>query len=250
MIPQFDEIYKYMLSTDYDWGHEHITELLNKRKNGGTFTMRDHLESLVTSFLCANRPNGPIYDNAERLREIFHNYDPDYLYSADPEELASSVCAISCGNKRIRQQMIDLRYNIDVLRRITVTYWSPDALLQFWPMSKRRVYNVLTNKYGAFKIKGLGDALFWQYIKQLGVDCVKPDVHLLRILSRLGLLEPYSDGFELNEKCSEISDEYPELSVTDVGEILWHFCAVDYLNICGSTPRCNSCPVNSCPYRR
>lgn len=249
MIPQFDEIYQYMLSTEYDWGHERIVQLLDKRNNGGFFTIRDHLESLVTAFLCANRPNGPIYDNAGRLREIFHDYDPNYLYDADPEELTSKVCSISCGNKRIRQQMADLKYNIGVLRKIEATYCSVDTLIQVFPMSKRRVYNALTNKYGAFKIKGLGDALFWQYIKQLGIDCVKPDIHLLRILPRLGLSQYDEDGFAINEVCCSIASEYSDLCVSDVGEILWHFCAVDYLNICGSTPKCYACPALSCPSR-
>lgn len=239
----FDRIYKYLKYLEYDWGHKNFEKYFSLRKSGHKYTMQEHLESMVVSLLSANRPWGPIEENLDNLKEIFKGYDPELLYKEDPDVLSFNVQMIGCGNRRIQKQMEELRYNINVFKRIENDFGDVDYFASLALTDIERACMELSGTGSYYKLKGVGDALVFQYLKQLGVDCVKPDVHLLRIIPRLGYLDEGCKHWDVYYKCKEIADKYPELYMADVGAILWCFCAVDYLNVCGADPHCLGCPV-------
>ncbi len=239
---EIDKIKAQMKYHKFDWNNEDLDKAMDKRQSGGVFTWSDHLEALLLSLLSANRPWYQIANSKDSLRKIFFDYDKDQLYLADPESLADTVCSIGCGNRRIYTQMRELKNNILVLRSIERNYGDVDALAQMAVDNQLEVMTMLSYKGGMYKLKGVGKALALEYLRRLGVDAVKPDVHIRRILQRFGYFPYLPSEVETFELIREASGEH-NIPMHEIGSLLWSFCATGYMQICEATPHCDMCYV-------
>lgn len=252
MYEEFGKVLNWMKDIGYEWDTLPNQHRVAQRKEGTLkLTMRDHLEALMLSILSANRPWIGIQRHEEDLRKVFHNYDPEYLKTVDPYQLKEEVCAIDCGNRRILSQMQEISYNIGILSFVEKKFGSVDYLADVAINNNQlEVVRVLSSSQSAIKLKGVGKALAHEYLKNVGVDTVKPDVHITRILHRMGWSAWEPDEDECFYIVQKIAKEY-NLLMMQVGTILWQFCATGYLEICSATPSCGICPAKeSCKYNR
>ncbi len=244
MYEEFGMIKSWMNQTNYDLGLDKLLEKYNMRKSGSyQFTKRDHCEALLLSVLSANRPWIGIEAHLGDLKEIFRDYDPDFLISADPNTLYHQVTAIGCGNRRLNAQMHEIEHNVGILNIFEEKYGTADFAADCAVASSNEVLWVLADKKSRYKMYGVGIALAAQYLKNVGVDLVKPDIHIRRIIQRFGWTYHYPEEMETIKICKEVADQYG-VTQTEVGTTLWQFCAVGYIRICGETPSCEICPVN------
>lgn len=244
MNEDFKWIYDYLIYKGYDL--RSCLEPIEKRKSGYQYTKRDHMEAIVLSLLSAQRPWVQIENNKARLAEIFHNYDPDFLMTADPDDLEVSVCSIGCGNRQIHNNMRNLRHNVAVLNAIERAHGTCDYMLEVASRNPDEVLSVaaqLSEKNSCYKLHGVGIALALQYMKWLGVDAVKPDVHVIRMVHRLGWCKWYPNEYEAFDACKQVAKEC-NVPMAVVGTALWTFCATGYGEICSVNPKCRLCPVN------
>lgn len=213
-----------------------------ERKQEKTFTFEEHLSALIFSQLSNQRPWKPIADNHDNLMKIFRNFDANYLKSVDSNDLISSITELKCGNRQIRKQMNCLKDNIITLEKIVSDYGSLDNYYNFTD-----TYTILTSlSSGKYKIKLMGLALVSEYLKGMGVDIVKPDVHVCRILGRLGYTKNNpGKAKEAMAVCHDIAKEYGMFDV-EVDSILWQFCANGYFQQCTNKPNCKNCLVKHC----
>ena len=200
---------------------------------------------MILSLLSAQRPWAQVVEHLDELRDVFGNYEPDYVYKSDPEDLETCVCALSCGNRRIHAQMQELRHNINILRKIEQENGNCDYFLQEIHAGNRTPIGVaftLSDKNSRYKLKGMGVPLILQYMKQLGIDCVKPDVHLKRIVHRLGWVGYEPSDQEVFDICKSVASQYT-LTMCEVGSAIWLFGATGYAEMCDASPKCCKCPV-------
>jgi len=102
----------------------------------------------------------------------------------------------------------------------------------------------------------LGPATVYDFMKEIGFDFIKPDVHVRRIFYRLGLIEIDKDIPEIREKIQEIGKAiagavHEKLSVVDA--IFWLYGSgnTKYVEkaICKRKPLCKECPLTElCHY--
>ena len=245
MYEQFELIRNYLIENKYDLGLESLLAAhILRTKTDKKFTKQEHCEGLLLSVLSANRPWIGIVQHIDDLKRVFHDYDPDFLRSANPDDLTRDVVAIGCGNRRIAAQMSEISYNVSLLDYYEKEYGDCDAPMQMAVENPIEILYVFSDKKSMLKFKGVAVALAAQYMKNMGIDLVKPDVHLRRILQRFGLTAGLPDEYETIRICKNIADKYG-ITQTEVGTILWQFCATGYLEICGANPRCGVCPANS-----
>jgi hypothetical protein len=211
-----------------------------RRERGERFSLRDHVRGLLLSQLSNNRPWGAIASNRARIDEIFLDYDPEALKAADPEELVAAIKAIRCGNRAIVQQLTGLRQNIETFERTGdidayVVSRSPKAIAREFATGKK------------FKLIQVGYALALEYLRNVGINAVKPDVHICRMIGpeRLGLTEKTPTPAEAYEALMKWSEENGDNPVY-VDSLLWLFAAKDYGAICTADPRCDVCLVSAC----
>jgi len=217
------------------------------RANGQSFGFRDHVRGLLLSQLSNQRPWKAIAQNRNQIRHIFFDYDPDRLQVADATGLANAICGIGCGNRAIVKQMIELSGNIATLKRIEKDVGSLD---RFVTSSDPFEVARLISTSGLYKLRYVGPALALEYLRNVGIRAAKPDVHVMRILGgeRLGYFKGKPTEREAVQLVADLVTQVG-CNATYLDNLLWLFCAVDYGNICGASPRCNICALRyDCRY--
>jgi len=244
---EFGQIIDTMKAKNYQYYNdsEKTRERLRQRKEGKKFSLEEHIEAMVFAELSNQRPWKQIAENEEKIRQIFHDFNVDYLKNVEPDILISQITNIRCGNRQISKQIISLKENIETLERIEKEYGSIDNYY-----NSKDIYDLVNElSNGNYKLKQMGQALVSEYLKGMGVDVIKPDIHVCRILGRLGYTEHNPSTIkEAYEVCSKIAKEY-NMSNIEVDSILWQFGAERYFEQCGTNPKCDSCLVYNCKYR-
>lgn len=217
-----------------------------KRQEGHYFSFREHVEAMILSLLSANRPWKQVCENKENLKVLFHDYDPYYICNTDPSVFIDGIKSLGCGNKALVRQMNDLKYNIELFERINSIIGDIDHLAA--NNDPYEVACILSD--GVYKVKGFAMALALQYLRNVGVDTFKPDVHIRRILARLGFI-PWEDCpvKQIDNAMKHLS-EMLGLPITLVNEIIWCYGATGYGEVCAKEPKCYMCTIPGCPYRK
>ena len=254
--PEFNNIIETMKEHRYDFETD-IQNTAKLRKNGEKFPLSKHIEWLVFAQLSNNRPWQGIEDNRSNIEKIFHNFDPEFLKKASPDALRQELIEIKCGNRQIKPQMNNLGQNIKTLERIARenggsidNYFNKfNKASSPLDLAKKLSENKKDNEY---KLKYIGLPLACEYIKSAGIDIIKPDVHVCRLLKRLGYIKPASQKSEEKEAvrvCEEIAKEYNVSSVY-VDTALWQYCAEKKFEMCTeANPKCGECKVKNCNNR-
>ncbi|MBR6826251.1 MAG: hypothetical protein IKM59_06855 [Oscillospiraceae bacterium] len=251
----FRQLIDTMESSDppYDYKEE-IREIEKKKeafsvKETKAFLLTEHIRTMVYAQLSNNRKWQPIAENMEYIDRVFGNFDPEYIKHAEASVFVESLLKRRCGNRQIRKQMEHLKSNVETLERIERDHGSIDAYYGNHPLVT--VIKSLSEPYGRYKLKCMGVPLVCEYLKGLGLEVVKPDTLLCRLLGRLGYtnspMEPASH-WEAIEICKDIGRVYG-LSQTMVDTVLWQYCAKDKFEVCTAKPKCESCKVLRCQYR-
>jgi len=215
------------------------------RLGGRRFSLSDHLRGLLLSLLSNSRPWKPIADNLQQIGEILLNYDPGALERADPSALESKLRAIGCGNRAIRNQMRSLRANIETLRRIEREFGGLDRFV-----TSGRPLEVAgkLSEYRPYKLQCVGMALALEYLRNVGIRAAKPDIHMRRILQRLGYVATYP-GEEVAALLVDKLASEAECNTTYLDNLLWLMCSTGYGNVCNASPRCGLCAFSGvCSY--
>jgi len=212
-----------------------------RRSRGDSFTLRDHIRGLILSQLSNQRPWKPIADNLERLTALFHDFQPKLLLAEDPAVLVRRVKDIRCGNRSIQRQMEGLASNIRTLERIAADFGSLDSFVVH--ALPEKVTRILSSA-GPYKLRSIGPALAFEYLRNVGVRASKPDLHVRRAISaaRLGYAAGHPSEWVAYEEIGRIAAE-AGCNPTYFDNLLWIFCAQDYGDVCGAKPRCRVCSL-------
>ena len=150
----------------------------------------------------------------------------------------------------IHDQMKYLPDNIAILRSLEKEYGSLDAFVISAPAYE--IVKTLTDYKSKYKLRNMGEALCWEYLRNVGIDGAKPDVHLRRFLGseRMGkgnhMIATVPEVIDIVRRLSKESG----LSMAAIDNIIWSFCSEQYGEICGAAPKCRECPVkNHCEGR-
>lgn len=230
-------------------------ENTKKRKSGHKFTLQDHIEWMVFAQLSNNRPWDPIAEHYTEIKEnIFKNFDAETLKNTDWNEFCNALCAISCGNRQIKNQMMNLKHNIEVLE--SIEHENVMGIDEYFTKyckehSAWELACKLSDPKSKYKLKYIGTALACEYLRNAGFDIIKPDTHVCRILGYLGVGKNSPNEATADESyraCKEIAAQ-KDCSLRYVDAVLWQFCAEkgsdedsEGAEICAKDkPQCKKC---------
>lgn len=151
------------------------------RKKGYDFSFEEHINGLVFSQLSNQRPWKPIEQNRGNIVEIFRGFNKEYILQTDPHTFVDKLLQLKCGNRAIKKQMESLKYNISVFKKIENDFLSLDNFVV-----SSNAHNIARElaQGKKYKLKQIGYALAFEYLRNVGVDAAKPDIHIKRILGR------------------------------------------------------------------
>lgn len=242
------------------WKNTYIKKQIDKRIQGGTFTVSDHICAMVYSMLTSgaswSRVEPSIDIETGRIQlidEIFSRYDVDTLMNTDPMELVAKVKQHTLGTQYIKNQMIALvDTNISKMLSLEKEYGSIDNFYRKFidtDSTLKTLVKVLSAEGKPHKYAQMGEALTAEYLKNVGYDIAKPDRHIRRILGSNALAcsdcetVPIYEAFDI---VSEIATTTKK-QIAEVDYILWSYCANGYGEICTvNKPKCNKCVVKHC----
>lgn len=242
------------------WENTYIKKQIDKRENGGTFTIQDHIRAMVYSMLTSGAPWNRVEPSIDietgrvlLIDEIFYQYDIDTLLNTDPMYLVERVKQHKLGTQYIKNQMVALiGTNIGKMLSLEKEYGSIDNFYQNFidtdPTLKTLV-KVLSAEGKPHKYIQMGEALTAEYLKNVGYDIAKPDRHIRRILGSnvLGCsdseIAPIYEAFDLVAEIARATGK----RIAEVDYILWSYCANGYGEICTvNKPKCDICVVEHC----
>lgn len=224
---------------------------IRQRAEGKKFSMSEHIRGLIYSLLSNNRPWEPIERNIELIDEIFFYYDKDKILETSPDYFIERLLSIKCGNRNIKNQMNALHDNIHQFEKIEKEFGTIDYFVTSGTAIE--IADLLANNL-KYKLRTVGLALAMEYLRNVGIDAIKPDVHICRILGkeRLG----YSQMEIANEKeavniIDKMAKESGYLS-SQIDAILWMFCSDGNGMICTKHPHCEICQLKDtyCNYKQ
>ena len=237
------------------WENTYIKHQIDRRTDGGTFTINDHIRAMVYSMLSSGIKWERVEDSIDiktgkiaSIDEIFRDYDVDYLLQCNPDQLADEIKKLGCAGQSTRKQMKALvSVNINRLIKIENDNGSIDAYYQKFideDATLKTLVKQLADPKSDDKLIEMAEALIAEYLKNVGYDIAKPDRHICRILGSkiLGCSEyeevPVYEAFDI---VSEIAREMNK-TAAEVDYILWSYCADGYGEICTKdNPKCDIC---------
>lgn len=244
-----NSILNTMKDNDYTLVELETTAAINKRKSGKNFSFDEHVEGLIWSLLSNQRPWKGISDNKDKITKIFHNFDYKYIQEENPDVFVTNLMEIRCGNRAVRKQMCSLKHNIEIFLSIVKEYGSMDNFV-----TADTPYNVAKEiSSGKYKLQQVGFPLAMEYLRNVGIDTVKPDVHICRILGKERLALSQWNVAKEKEAADIIKNIAAKVNLTasEVDYIIWQFCANGYAEICTKNPKCEICKVKKyCQYKK
>ena len=190
---------------------------------GRKFSFEEHLKALIYALLTNQRKWSDVEPKLVDIDRLFFNYDEAKILTYPGEYFEKGIRQLRCGNISIK----------------SVVSKAPDVIVK--ELSS-----------GIYKLKGIGPALAWEYLRNVGIDGAKPDTHLKRFMGskRMGV----SDNIEASDE--EVLDEVKRLSAItglsrfDIDYAIWVYCADGKGQICTSSPSCDKCVVKGyCRYK-
>lgn len=244
------------------WENTYIKKQIDKRENGGTFTVSDHIRAMVYSMLTSEGK----WDRFEKhtsletgqiiiIDKIFCHYDPDVLLKLDPVILANKIMAEKLGNRFIKNQMYALiDVNIHKLLDIENKYGCIDTFYKLYEdndKTLKALIKELSAENKPYKLVQLGEALTPEYLRNVGYNICKPDRHICRILGSNNLGCSDNETLSVEEAFDIVAEIAKVLNkrTAEVDYILWSYCADGYGKVCilngTAEDNCSICVANN-----
>ena len=107
-----------------------------------------------------------------QVDKLFFYYDKAKICSVPASYFSDGIFSLKCGNIATKKQMIFFKDNIATLEEIESTYGSMDNF--YHSFSAVLMANMLSS--GKYKLKFIGYALDWEFLRNVAVDGAKPDL--------------------------------------------------------------------------
>lgn len=230
-------------------------EKVRSRRRKEEFTLNDHIKGMIYALLSSEAEWKNIEPKLPEIDKIFHDYDAEYIKGENPEKFVEAIYSLSCGNRATKRQMAALKGNIEVFENLASGYGSMDTFIRCYMEGRdfTDIVNFFANQENSYKLKMMGPALVSEYLRNVGVDGVKPDRHLCRFLGSDRMGDPSMQSPATTDEVFAQVDVLAEktgLYKVEIDNIIWSFCADGFGEVCTAEPHCGRCPIRDlCAYR-
>lgn len=221
-----------------------ILEAVSARNNGKVFSFEEHLKGFIYAQLSALASWKNIKDNQAKLDELFCNFDCSELKEQSTDFLIEEIKKLKCYSPyTTKNQMHALKANIETFEKIEQDYGNLEKFITH--TTPVNIIKLLADSTSNYKLKYSGVALVCEYLRNVGIDVIKPDVHIKRILGaeRLNIVKSKSD-YAIIAECKKLSDVIG-ISQVKMDYLLWNYCSKGYGEVCTAKPKCEMCAIRN-----
>ncbi len=227
-----------------------LKNILARSYNIKQFQFNDYIKALIYSQLSNQTRWINIEPHLDEIDKLFFQYNKSDILSKPYIYFYDGIRQLKCGNVLIHKQMEALNDNIHTLERIEQEHNNLDIYFEITPA------HIIVDEIssGKYKLKYIGIALAWEFLRNAGIDGAKPDVHMKRIFGadRLGYSnKAIATDDDVIKAVAQISKNNNNVLLAEIDTLLWNFCASGYGATCSATPNCDSCPIRQyCNYQK
>lgn len=219
-----------------------LKNIIDRKNNAKIFGFNDHIRALIYSQLSNQTKWINIEPKLPQIDRLFFDFNKRKILEMPADYFYNRIFNLKCGNIATKKQMESLKENIVMIEKIE---YENGGLDNYFTKSPAVIIaKDLSN--GKYKLKYVGYALAWEYLRNIGIDGAKPDTHMKRILGtdRLGYSNsPIASDDDVYRAVSRISASNDGALHTEIDLLLWNFCASGYGEICTAEPNCHLCPI-------
>ena len=226
-----------------------IVAAVGERQKGKYWLLADHIRALVYSQLTNQTKWSRIVMRLQEIDQLFFDYDPERIKNTPADYFTQGLFSLKCGNISTKRQMDSLAGNIAVFEHIEKEYGSMDAFVT--SENANAIVEKLSRGNSPYKLSMVGEALAWEYIRNVGIDGAKPDTHVRRFLGANRMGNSAGEEASIEESLVQIDRLSAEtgMNKAEIDGLIWHFCADGYGEICTALPHCDLCPIrDACHY--
>ena len=225
---------------------KNVNNAVLERSHGRVFSKSDHIKALIYSLLTNQRKWSAVEPKLPMIDELFFQYDEEKIKEKEGTYFEEGIRKLKCGNISIKAQMASLNYNLGMLDKIEYKYGAVDNFVT--SMSPDLIVSKIAKSGSEYKLKNVGEALAWEYLRNVCINGSKPDTHLRRFFgsTRIGIsqseIASVDDVIKIIKKL-ELIGEYNQF---EIDYLIWAYCADGKGEICTSSPRCEACVIREC----
>lgn len=236
-------IRSFLKSKSMEFYNDVFELAVSERKSGKHFSFSSHLKGLIYALLSNQTKWSRIKPHLKDIDKLFFYYETEKIKAMPAKYFYNGLFALKCGNIRTKAQMESLHKNISVFEKIETNFDSLDNFLDHAPASD--IVCMLSDVNSPYKLRMIGEALAWEYLRYMGIDAAKPDTHLRRFLGadRMGTGSKSPATVDDVNTQIDILAKATGLMKIEIDGLIWGFCADRYGEICTASPKCNKCPI-------
>jgi len=238
---------------------DYIAELgqvakVKERLGGGKVTNQGCMKGFALALFSSQTDWGRVQSSMMMLDENIFNIDAiDYAgYSEEEIDiLMNRISGLGFTSRYFKRDLMNLNKFCIYIRK---NNFKPEGFDLFDKYAGLYGNGSSAEKRGLIsdiqKFGGMGVSLSAEFLRNIGFDMAKPDVHIMRLLSTDKLRAgSWAASTEYNDRLKfdaidVISQSAAELNIyeAEMDNVFWLYCAISYCNICGSKPKCDECP--------
>lgn len=224
-------------------------EILERRRRVFNESKPDSFfyEILVRDIFNAGMRASVVTSKLPFIKEAFADFDIRQVRSYNDSNLSKML-----KNPRIiknKRKLCDCILNAKTMKGLSDEYGSFGKYLSRHSDNLQDLALDLTHRFGS-----VGYTLALNYLKDVGMDTIKPDVHVLRVFYRLGFLDSEKSSHQNIQKTISVAERmkvcpYEKLSVIDA--VFWMYGGAGNRHVnkamCNKNrPFCGECPLTTC----
>ncbi len=245
----YDNMFKQLLELQINNGAINRINLRRAKKLEDFKNKDNQLFEMVAINLFSAGMKSRIVDNKwPAIKRAFYDFDVEIVSKFGDKEIDELLNNASII--RHPQKINSTIYNAKIIRKLQHVYGS------FYNYLNSSKDLVSLSKDIIKRFKYIGKEVVWDFLGTIGFEAIKPDVHVRRILHRIGFISShvesdsvYREVFDAANLLSEVSGE--RLRVIDA--LIWYYGAdrPDEIKkvICAKKPLCHECYISEyCDY--
>jgi len=227
------------------------------RKEGITLDFSTHVKYMIYALLSNQERWIHVENNLSEIDKVFFNYNIEKIKEKSGNYFFEKIKSYLTRGLSFEKQMKSLHKNIEILELINN---ENNGDIDSYIVSKQPK-EIIIDFNTKYKLPNMGVSLICEYLKNVGVECAKPDTHIMRFLSKTRrgfLLKDEAHIVKKGKKIETIwtdNDKIKALKIienmgeksgktsSEIDRIIWSYCADGKGEICTKSPKCNICVI-------
>lgn len=205
-------------------------------------------ENLAETVFCSGFSARKVTRNWHSIKKAFCDFDVEQVALFNEKNILDVLNApvMIRNEKKIEAVVVNARK----IKKLQEEYGSFCKFIENYEKDLFHLATILQ------QFSFIGPATAWDFMRAIGLEAIKPDVHVIRVMHRIGLISSNERNADTNHEVFEIAKRFSKVSgerLAVIDALFWYYGADQpeevQVRLCGSKPKCHLCDLRDiCHY--